>query len=111
MTTAHQQFSARTRKSGELDQPGKRRRNLDTGRLSVVFGADPCVVLEDLAAKDDRSVGGLIRKIVVEWLEGTHGLDKAALATRAAQLRAAKAASDDLSDEQPSPAPATPAAV
>lgn len=89
MSAAHQQFGARTRASGELDKPGKRRRNLETGRLSVVFGADPACVLEDLAAQDNRSVGGFIRKIVLEWL-AAKGYSGPALAARAAALRAAK---------------------
>lgn len=107
MSDAHQQFSARTRQSGELDKPGKRRRNIETGRLSVVFGADLACVLEDLAGRDQRSVGGFIRKITAEHVAGL-GLDGEGLAARAAELRAAKLAQ---SDEQPDPAPATPAAV
>lgn len=107
MTTAHQQFSARTRQSGELERPEGRRRNLETGRLSVVFGADPLCVLEDLATEDERSVGGYIRKLALEHLAG-RGYSGPSLAARAAELRAAKSTQ---SDEDPSPAPATPAAV
>lgn len=109
MSAAHQQFSARTRQSGELDKPeGGRRRNLDTGRLSVVFGADPAAVLAELAAKDQRSVGGYVRKIVLQYLGERHGLSGERLAVKAAELRAAKEAE---SAEVPSPAPATPQAV
>lgn len=112
MSAAHQRFSAKTRQSGELDRPeGGRRRNLETGRLSVVFGADPACVLEDLAAQDQRSVGGYVRKLVLECLARDHGLEGPTLAARAAQLRAAKGTSAPQSDEQPLPAPATPAAV
>lgn len=108
MSAAHQQFSARTRKSGELDKPTGRRRNLETGRLSVVFGADAACVLEDLAKKDQRAVGGYIRKVVLQYLGERHGLTGSRLATRAAELRAAKEAE---SDEEGSPTPAAPAAV
>jgi hypothetical protein len=107
MTTAHQQFSARTRQSGELDKPGSRRRNLGTGRLSVVFGADPACVLEDLASLDQRSVGGYVRKVVLEHLAAM-GLVGDALAARAAELRAAKGAENE---GEALPDPATPAAV
>lgn len=109
MSAAHQRFSAATRRSGELDKPeGGRRRNLDTGRLSVVFGADPACVLEHEASQDQRSVGGLVRKIVLEWFLEKKGMDAPALSARAAELRAAKASQ---TDEDASPAPATPAAV
>lgn len=112
MSAAHQRFSAQTRRSGELDKPeGGRRRNLETGRLSVVFGADAACVLEDLATEDQRSVGGFVRKVVLEWLLEKKGWDKDSLATRAAQLRAAKGTSASQSDEAPTLAPATPAAV
>lgn len=96
MSAAHQRFSAESRRSGELDKPaGKRRRNLDTGRLSVVFGADAACVIEDLAAKDNRSVGGFVRKVTLEYLTRIHGLHGEGLAARAAELRAAKAAQSD----------------
>ena len=92
MSAGHQQFSARTRKEGELEPPeGGRRRNLETGRLSVVLGADAACVLVKLAAEDSRSVGSLIRKIVLEWLAG-QGYTPTRLAARAAELRAEKAA-------------------
>lgn len=91
MKAAHQQFSAQTRRSGELDKPdGKRRRNLQTGRLSVVLGADPACVIEHLAAEDHRSAGGFIRKIILETLARDYGLEGPALAARAAELRAAE---------------------
>ena len=102
MTTAHQQFSARTRQSGELAKPEGRRRNLETGRLSVVLGADPACVLEHEAALDGRSVGGFIRKIVLAWFLEARGMDAKALAVRAAELRAVKSAETD-DDAAPSP--------
>lgn len=109
MSAAHQRFSAKTRQSGELDRPeGGRRRNLETGRLSVVLGADNACVIEHLAAEDHRSAGGYIRKVIVEHLRDVHGLEGEGLAARAAELRAAKAAQNDA---DASPAPVTPQAI
>jgi len=105
MSDAHQRFSARTRQSGELDKPdGTRRRNLETGRLSVVFGADAACVLEHLASEDQRSTGGYVRKVILEHLAAL-GYTQDTLPARAAQLRSARAAQEAL------PAPATPAAI
>jgi hypothetical protein len=91
MTSAHQQFSARTRANGEVDKPGKRRRNLSTGRISVVLGVDAACVMRELAGKDSRSVGGLIRRIVLDWLEKEHKLSGSSLAMRAAVIRTREA--------------------
>lgn len=93
MEGSHQQFSAQARSSGELDKPGKRRRNLETGRISVVLGADPACVIESLAKMEGRSTGGMIRKIVLEHL-ASYGLSGAGLTAHAAELRAAKRPSD-----------------
>jgi hypothetical protein len=90
MTVSHQQFSAKARKSGELDKPGKRRRNLETGRISVVLGADAACVIEEMARSEGRSTGGTIRKIVLEYLSSARGLSGAGLTAHAAELRAAK---------------------
>mgnify|MGYP000888560178 CR=1 FL=1 len=89
MKNAHQQFSALARRSGELDKPGKRRRNLTTGRISVTLGADLAALVEHDGAAEDRSAGGFIRKIVLEHYK-RKGLSGPALADRAAELRAAK---------------------
>lgn len=88
MTSAHQQFSALTRQSGELDKPGKRRRALKDGRISVTLGADLGCVVEVDAKLDNRSAGNFIRKIVLAHYEA-QGQDADALAHRAAALRAA----------------------
>lgn len=90
MTTAHQQFSARTRQSGELDKPGRRRRALKDGRISVTLGADLGCVVEVDAKGDNRSAGNFIRKLVLAHYEA-QGQDAASLAARAAALRAVAA--------------------
>ena len=92
MSAAHQQFSARTRQSGELDKrAGKRRRSLKDGRISVTLGADLGCVVEVDASADNRSAGNFIRKLVLAHY-AAQGQDDAALAARAAALRAASEA-------------------
>lgn len=86
MSAAHQQFSARSRESGELDRPGRRRRALKDGRISVTLGADLGCVVECDAAEDQRSAGGFIRKLVLDYY-ASRGQDAPALAARAAALR------------------------
>lgn len=88
MSAAHQQFSARTRQSGELDRPGKRRRALKDGRISVTLGADLGCVVEVDAKEDNRSAGNFIRKLVLAHY-AANGQDAASLAVRAAALREA----------------------
>ena|SRR3982751_1077996 len=102
MKPAHQQFSAQTRRNGELEPPqGQRRRNLETGRISVVLGNDIAIIVADDAETDGRSVGGFIRKLVVEHYLNS-GWNPAALAARAAALRATN---DGPPAEEPAPAP------
>lgn len=106
MSAAHQQFSARTRVSGELEKPEEgRRKNLENGRLSVVFGKDLACVMAADAADQGTSAGGYARRLVLEHYE-REGMDRAHIAARAAELRAARHA---VADE--SPAGEAPAAV
>lgn len=88
MSAAHQRFSAQSRRDGELDKPGRRRRALKDGRISVTLGADLGCVVECDAAQDHRSSGGFIRKLVLAHY-AAQGQDAASLAARAAALRAA----------------------
>lgn len=97
MKNAHQQFSARTRQSGELDaRQGKRRRSLKDGRISVTLGADLGCVVEMDAKADSRSAGSYIRKLVLEDY-ARRGQDIASLAARAAALREAAASAEQAS--------------
>ena len=90
MTAAHQRFSAQTRLAGKLDRPnGERRKNIKSGRLSVVFGKDLLCLMAHDAKEAGTSAGDFARGLALEHY-AAKGMDSDAIADRAAELRAAE---------------------